>query len=282
MDRLRVLTLNIWNRQGPWEERLHLIRAGLRELAPDVVGLQEVLSGGERSQAHEIAEELGYTVAFGKASTGRSGEAFGNAVLSRWPMVREEVFPLPTGERDEPRSLLLAEIASPWGRLPVFVTHLNWRFHHGAVREQQVQAIAEIVHREGPVDAPTIAEAPEREAGYPPILMGDLNAQPESAEVRFLKGLQSLGGRSTFFSDAYEIAGHGPGYTYDETRNTFAGPHHEHPRRIDYVLVRGPDRLGRGKPLVARLAFQDIHAGVTASDHFGVYAELSVGSEAAG
>ena len=172
MDRLRVLTLNIWNRQGPWEERLPLIREGLRELTPDVVGLQEVLSGGERSQAHEIAEDLGYSVAFGKATTVRSGEAFGNAVLSRWPIVREEVFPLPTGEHDEPRSLLLAEIDAPWGRIPMFVTHLNWRFHHGVVREQQVQLIADIVHREGPVDAHTIADPPRGPAGYPPILVG--------------------------------------------------------------------------------------------------------------
>ena len=40
---LRVLTLNIWNRQGPWEQRLAVIRRGLAELEPDVVGLQEVL-----------------------------------------------------------------------------------------------------------------------------------------------------------------------------------------------------------------------------------------------
>src|SRR5262245_11813894 len=42
-ERLRVLTLNIWNRQGPWEERVRLIREGLVALDPDVVGLQEVM-----------------------------------------------------------------------------------------------------------------------------------------------------------------------------------------------------------------------------------------------
>ena len=43
MDRLRVATLNVWNRQGPWEERLRLIRRGLSACSPDLIGLQEVL-----------------------------------------------------------------------------------------------------------------------------------------------------------------------------------------------------------------------------------------------
>ena len=40
---MKVATLNIWNRFGPWEERLVAIRVRLAELAPDVIGLQEVL-----------------------------------------------------------------------------------------------------------------------------------------------------------------------------------------------------------------------------------------------
>ena len=43
MKTLRVATLNIWNRFGPWEQRLAAIRAGVRSLAPDLLGLQEVL-----------------------------------------------------------------------------------------------------------------------------------------------------------------------------------------------------------------------------------------------
>ncbi|HSO00857.1 MAG TPA: endonuclease/exonuclease/phosphatase family protein [Candidatus Nanopelagicales bacterium] len=275
MERLRVLTLNIWNRQGPWEERLRIIRAGIKELEPDIVGLQEVIWREGRCQAHEIVEGLGYEVAFGKACDLGEGAEFGNAVLSRWPIARREVFPLPTGSTDESRSLLLAEIDAPHGRIPFLVTHLNWKLHHGAAREAQVAHIADVILREAPVDAPALADPPTKPAGYPPVLVGDLNASPDATEVRFLKGLHALDGRSIFFSDAYEIAGHGPGYTFDGTRNPFAECTHEHPRRIDYILVRGPDRSGRGRPLVSRVVFQDIVTGVTASDHFGVYAELS-------
>jgi endonuclease/exonuclease/phosphatase family metal-dependent hydrolase len=72
MKTFRVATLNIWNRFGPWDERLPAIRAGVRELAPDVLGLQEVVrlapgEGDELDQAAAIADGFGYHVAYGRA-----------------------------------------------------------------------------------------------------------------------------------------------------------------------------------------------------------------------
>src|SRR5689334_16070618 len=129
MNRLRVLTVNIWNRQGPWEQRLPLLRAGIKKLDPDLVGLQEVIEHEGQSQADWIREGLGYEAAFGPAHDLGGGVRFGNAVLSRWPIEASRVFPLPTGETDEHRSMVLAEIASPHGKIPFFTTHLNWKFH---------------------------------------------------------------------------------------------------------------------------------------------------------
>jgi endonuclease/exonuclease/phosphatase family metal-dependent hydrolase len=263
MDRLRVLTLNIWNRQGPWEQRLRLIRAGIEQLAPDLVGLQEVLEAGGRSQADEVGEGLDYQAAFGVAQD--LGDArFGNAVLSRWPITRSRVLPLPAGATDEHRSLLHAEIASPHGAVPFFVTHLNWKLHHGAVREQQVVAVAGHVKAVAPI------------AGLPPILVGDFNAEPDSTEIRFLRGLHALGGVSTYLADCFGLVGEGTGVTFDATRNPFAAPTHEPPRRIDYVFVRGPDRQARGKPLAARVVMTEVESGVCATDHYGVLAEVSI------
>src|SRR4051812_50148118 len=59
----RVATFNIWNRQGPWDRRLPLIRDGLAALDADAIGLQEVLAFGSLpSQADEIASGLGWHV----------------------------------------------------------------------------------------------------------------------------------------------------------------------------------------------------------------------------
>jgi endonuclease/exonuclease/phosphatase family metal-dependent hydrolase len=264
MERLRVLTLNIWNHQGPWERRLPLIRAGIQGLGPDLIGLQEVISNPTRSQAHDIAEGLGYEVAFGPAHDLGEGSFFGNAVLSRWPIERHKAFPLPTHGTDENRSLLLAVAASPHGKIPIFVTHLNWKFHHGVVREWQVVTIASHVQREAPMD------------GLPPILVGDFNAQPEASEIRFLKGLHSLEGKSFFMADVYEQVGELPGFTFDARRNPFAAVTQEYPRRLDYVFVRGPDRSIRGKPLSARVVLDEVVDGITPSDHYGVLVELSI------
>lgn len=264
MATLRVLTLNIWNRQGPSEQRIKLIRAGIAALDPDLVALQEVLERGGHSQAHDIAAGLGREVAFGSAHDLGGGVQVGNAVLSRWPVASTQVFPLPVGDADELRSLSFAEISSPHGTIPFFVTHLNWKFHHGVVREHQVVLIADLVKQHAPV------------SGLPPVLAGDFNAEPEASEIRFLKGLQSLEGQSTFFADCFAQVGEGPGFTYDSTRNPFAAVANEYPRRIDYVFVRGPDTRGRGKPLRARVVMDEVHGGVAATDHYGVYAEISI------
>ncbi|HVY46600.1 MAG TPA: endonuclease/exonuclease/phosphatase family protein [Minicystis sp.] len=263
-SRLRVLTLNIWNRSGPWDERLVLLKKGLAAVDADVVGLQEVIAFGGRTLADDMREGLAYEAAFGLAHDLGGGAHFGNAILSRWPILRTEVFALPNAGTAESRSLLLAEIDAPFGKLPFFCTHLNWKFHEGAVREAQVARIADIVKAEAPL------------SGLPPVLVGDFNAQPEATEIRFLKGLHALEGKSTFFADCYEQVGAPPGFTFDARNNPFAAPTHEYPRRIDYVFVRGPDKNARGLPLSARVVFDEVVGGVCASDHYGVVAEMSM------
>jgi endonuclease/exonuclease/phosphatase family metal-dependent hydrolase len=51
--RLRVVTLNVWNRQGD-PKRTGLINRELRRLAPDLVSFQEVANSPERSQLDEF------------------------------------------------------------------------------------------------------------------------------------------------------------------------------------------------------------------------------------
>jgi endonuclease/exonuclease/phosphatase family metal-dependent hydrolase len=292
METVRIGTLNLWNRSGPWEHRLRLIRAEIGRLGLDVLGLQEVLrltpAGtpadgciqlGSAPQPGDQASEVGAghfaAAVHGPAADLGGGLSFGNAVLSRWPVLDHRVYELPGRESGETRSLLYAVLEHPIGRLPVFVTHLNWKLHQGAVRVEQVLFITERMKELcpiGPVAGPDL----------PPVLLGDLNAEPESDEIRFLRGLATLRGRSVYFADAWVHGGDGSaGYTFHR-ENGFAARAHEPSRRIDYVFVRGPDRAFRGEPVKTAIAFHvpdRTGAGegeVWPSDHFGVVTDLVV------
>lgn len=265
MDILRVVSLNIWNNQGPWPERLRLIRKELPALDAHLVGLQEVLHldpGTTPDQAQAIGDGLGYYTAFASAWHIGGGLQFGNALLSRFPIVAAQSFLLPVEEGDESRCLLYCSVDAPCGRVPVFVTHLSWQLHRSDVRQQQVASITARIKELAPVD------------GFPPLLMGDFNAEPDSDEIRYLRGYHSRLGRSVYFADCFAAAGDGsPGYTFAR-ENPFALRAHEPNRRLDYIFVRGPDRALRGEPLSAKRCFTSAEDGVFPSDHYGVFAEI--------
>lgn len=264
---LRVATLNIWNRMGAWEARLASIRHHLAALAPDVIGLQEVLrfepgTGVDFDQAALIAEGFGYHVAYGRHPDAQ--HPMGNAILSRFPIARMQAMPLPHGGTDERRSVVFAELDAPFGRVPVFCTHLNWKLDEGHVREEQIRFVADRIRE----------LAPEGRS-YPPILVGDLNAEPDADEIRFLRGLHTIGNGRVYFADCFALAGQGAGITFSRD-NPHAAPLREPNRRIDYVFVRGPDEGGRGEPLTAGVCFDAAVDGTYPSDHFGVVTTLAV------
>lgn len=262
-DVWRVVTLNIWNRQGPWSERLPLIRDALLALEPDIVGLQEVLGfPGMPSQADEIAAGTGWHVHHVPAWHVGGGLTFGNAILSPHPFADTRSLALPSPPGLDTRTVAFARVELPHGPAPVFVTHLTYQHHLGHARVEQVRALVEHVAALAPIDGP------------PPVLLGDFNADPDSDEMRYLRGLTPLGGTSVYFSDAWLATGHlEPGYTYDR-RNTYALRSREPSRRIDYIYVRGPDRHLRGEPLTARVVLDEPTNGVWPSDHFGLFAEI--------
>jgi endonuclease/exonuclease/phosphatase family metal-dependent hydrolase len=271
---LRALTLNCWNIFPPFEARMALVRRAIETLQPDVIGFQEILvRRGGFDQAAVIFDGLGYEWAFGAAWCWNddggplpfdhpNADAFGNVVASRWPIRATAVTQLPGAETGERRSMLATSIETPAGLLPFCSTHLNWKPEHGRVRERQVLTIAEV-----------LGAWADDTGLLPPVLVGDLNAEPESREIRFLSGLTPLEGHRASFQDAWAVAGDGgPGYTWDN-RNCYAALTSEPNRRIDYILV-GTPRAGRGLVERARLALDEPSSDVFASDHFGLVADM--------
>ncbi len=259
--RLRVMSWNLWWRFGPWEARARLILDELRDSRADVIALQEVWEDAATNQAAILARELGFHHAYVKAmDMGNLG--FGNAILSRWPIVRQRSLRLYAPEGAfERRAALLAEIDGPRGPLGVVSTHLNYRGEDSHIRQRQVADMARFI-------------ADNRPKRFPPVLCGDFNAEPDSDEIRMLRGLTTCPVEGLFFHDAWAVAGDGgAGATWDN-RNGFAAPECEPDRRIDYILVGAPGPGKAGHVTACRLAGTDSTEGLWPSDHFAVVADL--------
>jgi endonuclease/exonuclease/phosphatase family metal-dependent hydrolase len=263
---LRVLTLNIWNLSGPWRERREEILRWLDRLEPDFVCLQEIVDDGRRNSARWLAERAGFPGCTFAGVEVVPGFLFGPAILSRSPLGHEAAYRLPNepGRADIERVLVHARVDG----VDVFSTHLTSLYESGVLREAQVLRIDELIHEHADPASP-----------LPPVLAGDFNAEPDSTEIRFLTGSTSLAGRSTYYQDAWRVAGgREPGWTWDN-RNPFAAAEWEPDRRIDYVFVGWRrDLTGAGRVESCRVVCDRALAGRPfPTDHFGLLAEVSTG-----
>ena len=284
---LRVITLNLWGTEPPLADRLDLALRELRALSPDVVCLQEVrpLDGkAGRTTADVLADGLGmarhYAVAVewedgahAKLPAGQEGVA----ILAK-SIGETRVLPLPEARPADARVLLSAQVESDGGPIWVHTTHLHYRLDDGLAREHQVLAIDEAIRAFGRTND-----------SAPQILCGDFNATPDSDEMRFLRGLTTLGGRRTHFQDAWlrlhpePQPGEGPeqGITWS-SENRFTRPLRslDIDRRIDYVYVTSRKKDGRGTIHVSKVVLLaregDGENAICASDHYGVLADVQV------
>jgi len=51
---IRVVTLNVWGRNGPWIQRRQVLIDGLREIRPDLVAFQEAIKTDEYDQVMDL------------------------------------------------------------------------------------------------------------------------------------------------------------------------------------------------------------------------------------
>ena len=113
-QQVRILTYNIHHAEGI-DGKLDLPRIArvIESVNPDVVALQEVDRETERTgkvnQAAELGRLTGMEAVFGQAMDYQGG-GYGLAVLSRWPIIQDETYPLEAPGAREPRVLLLTRI----------------------------------------------------------------------------------------------------------------------------------------------------------------------------
>lgn len=192
MPAIKVVTINILRDLSRWPERGPLLAAGLSDLQPDLIALQEVKL--PENTAQWLADQLNqcdresrpYTVHL-SPKTGRERDREALAILSRWPIEHEIRLDLRTQNRVAHYLRLNIE-----GRSLIFTNgHYYWLPGESRERVQQMRRLLEWLEAV-PKDTPIVA-------------CGDFNGTPESAAIRLML---------TRFASAY-AARHGrePEYT---------------------------------------------------------------------
>ncbi|QBD80437.1 hypothetical protein EPA93_32475 [Ktedonosporobacter rubrisoli] len=271
---LRVLTMNLWQRYGAWPERRAVLINGLKALNPDLVAFQEVIKNEEYDQ---ILDLLGPEWNFAHQQR-RAPEGMGIAIASRWPISEVQEIDAHVTPRtlNFPCGTLIAEVLAPEPVGPLlFVNHFpNWQLSYEYERELQTVAAARAVEEH-------ISQRPQQV-----VLVGDLDADPDAACIRFLSGRQSLGEMSVCYRDAWESTHpQEPGHTFTPANpqvreQVVKGmrPFRDWPfRRIDYIFVRHGEHGGSALDIAAcKRIFDEPTEGVQASDHYGLIADLTV------
>lgn len=264
-DGLRVATLNLWGLRGDWRRRRSALRTAYRDAAPDLVAFQECVRTDAYDQARDVLGD-GYHYAY---QHDRAADGQGVTTASRWPIETCDEVDLQVGERTAgfACTALLTGVTAPGpvGRVLLVNNLPSWRLDVEYEREVQAVRTARAVEH---------ALAEHRAHA---VVMGDFDADPHAASIRFWTGRQSLDAFSVCYRDAWESAHPGEaGATYG-TGNPLGvdwdWPFH----RIDYVLVRC-GRYG-GPTLAVRrcdLLFDAPIDGVWVSDHHGLLADLAV------
>lgn len=264
---VRVLTLNVWGRNGSWQDRRTVLSEGLRALQPDLVALQEAIKTGEYDQVIDLLGPEWHIV----HQQGRGPEGMGISIASRWPLRTVHELDLHVTPRtgDFPCGTLAAEVFAPDPVGPLlFVNHFpSWQLDFKYERELQALMAARVI------------EEHARQGGLHVIVAGDLDAEPDATSIRFWCGRHSLGGISVCYRDAWASTHpQESGHTFTPENPLMALANWDWPfRRIDYILVRCAEHGGPTLKVAAcQRVFDEPVSGVWASDHFGLVADLTV------
>jgi endonuclease/exonuclease/phosphatase family metal-dependent hydrolase len=202
---------------------------------PDLVGLQEVDRGVQRTQQiDEIAKlskltRMDYAFAF---NLPYQGGQYGVAILSRFPIRATEHRLYKNLREAERRGFIRAEIKID-GRLVHFATtHLDYQHDDGRLFEAQQMLAA-------------LSEVKE-----PLIVVGDFNDNPAGDTYRLMLSL---------FDDAWAVRAADEGFSY---------PADKPAKRIDYIFTRRSDGVKTKRAWVVQTLASD-HIPVVADLELG-------------
>ena len=188
---VKVMTYNIhsaFNVAG--SQDLESIAKVIEDSGADIIGLQEVsrvrLMDGAADMPRWLANRLDMSYVF----QGTEEPIWGNAILSRYPIIESGYGDLPKAGTLMKRGYLWALIdVGESEPLLVIVTHLHHLEEDSEVRQVQVPVILEFWNGHGHT-----------------VLLGDFNAQPDSREMELIAEAGLV--------DSWIEKGEGPGFSY--------------------------------------------------------------------
>lgn len=238
---LRVLCYNIHYGQGnDGVYDLERLAQVIQATQPDLVGLQEVDVGVRRSgkthQVLRLAELTGLASSYGPTQHYEGG-LYGNAVLSRLPILDVAIHPLPYTEATPekttyPRGAIAVTVRAPDG-LPL--RFISTHFQHNVEEDRVAQAQT--------INA--LFAAPDDTTRT--VLAGDLNAKPDAEPLQILHQR---------WVNALDPAA------------APTAPSHAPTSRIDYILSRPQSAF--------RLLSSEVIPDAIASDHRPVLAVFAL------
>lgn len=173
--RLRILSYNIHHAEGV-DGKLDVPRIAqvILSVDPDLVALQEVdkntVRTGKVNQGIELSRLTKMNSVFGSNITFQGGQ-YGNAILSKFPIIKNKNFLLPNVDSGEQRGLLQSQIQiSNKENILFFSTHLDHR-RSDTERLASAKAINQIISLDNK---------------SPAILAGDFNDVPDSPTLNEL------------------------------------------------------------------------------------------------
>ena len=243
---MTMVTFNLHHDREDWPARRRAIVAELARLKPDAIALQEVIQKRNvRNQAEWLAARLGYTHVFVSTDPVGAPKRYGNALLTRRPVLargQHLLQPL-----DDYRTVAHLRIEVEGRPVNVYATHLNERADERGqqIRRLQVEDLLRFVS--------------ETSADAPVVIAGDFNALVDAGDLSALR---------TRFGDSYGSVHVNTDLAATSTLNRH---YFQTPSRIDHIFFQQDDMVARE----ARLLFdQPYEAGRWASDHYGVWARL--------
>jgi endonuclease/exonuclease/phosphatase family metal-dependent hydrolase len=250
VSEVTVATLNLFNKTGRWGERMPLVVAQMIELAPDVIGLQEVDYRIDQGMALCRLVNAGLTDSprywiHHVTRPGRAAHLMGQAVMTRLPAEAHEGLDYLSFESVAQR----LRLRLPDGKtLDFYNTHLHYPPEATEERVAQARKLLAWTETWNGADAT--------------VVLGDFNAYAGEPTVELMK---------LRFTSAHEAAhGREPEKTWPTPVNTYDD---SPPGCLDYIFVDG------ARVIEASLAFDKPHpldGDLFPSDHLGVMARLEV------